>query len=465
MHDISIFIFRRDLRLTDNTGLIQAAANSKKVIPLFILTPTQVSDQNKYKSSNSIQFMIESLYDLNDQIEKIDSKCQLWIAYGSEIDILTQITSELDIGSVYVNEDYTPYSIKRDNKIRKFCESNEIQFESYTDILLTGTLDVAAKNGNRYHNFTFFYNKTKSIPIEKPVQKFEIDFLKAQKFSKDWKISIMDEYLLDNKFYEINADLAEVGGRHSGKKILKNIKKFKKYDSTHDTMSIPTTMLSAHNKFGTVSIREVYYATISLKNSLVRQLYWRDFYYYVSYYFDAFYKYQHVYKEYHNAHWLNNKNYYKAWTKGKTGFPIVDAAMNQLNQTGFMHNRARLIVSSFFCKDLIIDWKYGERYFGKKLVDIDRAQNVGNWNWSSSYGLDSASFIRILNPWTQSAKFDPNATYIKQWLPQLADIPPDHLHNWHLHFEEYDIDYPKPIVDHSVQNKKFKKFFKKTFPN
>ncbi len=153
---------------------------------------------------------------------------------------------------------------------------------------------------------------------------------------------------------------------------------------------------------------------------------------------------------------------YKAWKKGQTGFPFVDAAMNQINQTGFMHNRARLVVSQFLVKDLLIDWKYGERYFSTKLVDIDRAQNVGNWNWSASYGLDNTSFLRIFNPWTQSKEYDPECVYIKRWLPQLKDVPNDHIHKWNVYYDKYpDINYYKPIVDHSKQRLKFIKLYKK----
>lgn len=464
MHEISIFIFRRDLRLIDNIGLIEASINSKKVLPLFILTPEQVSNKNKYKSSNAIQFMMESLYDLDNQIRKIDNKCQLWITYGNEIDVLEKIISNIDINAIYVNEDYTHYSIKRDNKILNFCDRNNLEFVQCTDLLLIGTHDISAKNGNRYHNFSFFYKNVKSIPISKPKLKFSVDFLKAQHFSKNWLINILDGYLLDQNFYQINHNLAEIGGRKCGLNILKKIKRFKKYNKTRDILHLSTTMLSAHNKFGTVSIREVYYAFLTLKNDLIKQLYWRDFYYYVSIYFDTFYTYDHIYRSYNpKSKWENNSDYFDAWKKGLTGFPIVDAAMKQLNKTGYMHNRGRLITASFLCKDLLIDWKYGERYFGKKLVDIDRAQNLGNWNWSASYGLDSTSFIRILNPWTQSKKFDPNCEYIKYWLPQLTDVPNSHLHNWNLYYDQYDIDYPSPIVDHTVQSKKFKKFYKNTF--
>jgi deoxyribodipyrimidine photo-lyase len=459
MFDLSIFIFRRDLRLTDNTGLLKAASKSNKILPIFIFTPIQISDENSLKSSNSIQFMIESLFDLNESIQQINSRSQLFTFYGDEIEVLTKLCSRMNISAIFINEDYTPYSIKRDSRISQFCNENSIYFRKYTDILLIGTHDIAAKNGNRYYNFTFFYKNATKIKVNKP--KFnKISFMESNEKLARYSIDNQNEMLLRRNFYQMNSQLAERGGRKKAMEILENIRKFKNYSQKRDCLTYQTTMLSAHNKYGTVSIREVYYYFIQSSPELVKQLYWRDFYYYVSIYFDSFYKYEHIYRNL-KIKWNNNSKYYTAWIKGKTGFPIVDAAMNQLNTTGYMHNRARLIASSFFVKDLLLNWKYGEQYFSKKLVDIDRAQNLGNWNWSASFGLDNSSFLRILNPWTQSKKFDPECKYIKTWLPVLSDIPPNHLHNWNIHHKKYsNINYPSPIVDHSEQREKFKKMYK-----
>ena len=464
----SIFIFRRDLRLDDNTGLIKALNLSGKVIPLFILTPTQVSDINKFKSSNSIQFMIESLIDLDQQIKDVNKSCKLWVMYGDEIDCIDKICSKINIDSIYVNEDYTPYSITRDNRIKKYCKKNNIILDSSTDILLLDTQDIAANNGNRYHIFTQFYNKTKDMPIRKPNYDVGGNFMKLDKKFKNNNIKVMQEFLLGENFYEINEKIAINGGRSEGLESLNKLKKFKSYAKTRNTMSLETTKLSAHNKFGTISVREAYYAMMSKAKSIdmAKQLYWRDFYYYISTYFDTLYQYDHIYKKSKkgSAQWENDKKLLKAWKSANTGYPIVDAAMTELNETGFMHNRGRMIVASFLTKDLLIDWKYGEQYFATKLVDIDRAQNIGNWNWSASFGMDSTTFLRIFNPWTQSGEYDCDAEYIKKWLPKLSDIPAKHLHQWDkFHSEHPNVDYPKPIVDHSIRRKMFIDLYKKYF--
>ena len=470
-YNISIFIFRRDLRLNDNTGLIHALAESKYVIPLFIFTPTQVSNENKYKSSNAIQFMIESLYDLNHQIRKINHSCKLWTAYGDELVIIKKILNKLkvdNVGAIYLNEDYSPYSIKRDDGIKKFCIDNNIDCNSYTDVLLTDNHDIHANNGNRYHNFTLFYKKALTFKIRKPNLKISNNFKPLIPEFKSWKISVIDKFLLKKQFYQNNGYLAVRGGRTNAQEILRGIRYLKNYKINRNYPAFTTTMLSAHNKFGTVSIREVYHAFLKEKTGeLVKNLYWRDFYYYISIYFKKMYKHEHLLKSISKKkiiNWGNNKIFFTLWKQGKTGFPLVDAAMNEINTTGFMHNRSRLVVSHFLIKDLLIDWKYGERYFSKKLVDIDRAQNTGNWNWSASYGLDGTPFLRIFNPWSQSKKYDPDCIYIKKWLPQLKDIEPKHIHHWYKYYKSYsDTKYPKPIIDHSVQRKKFIYFYKNYF--
>lgn len=468
VNEISLFIFRRDLRLSDNTGLMRALSESEKVIPLFIFTPTQVSDSNKYKSSNAIQFMVESLYDLDSQISNISNGSSLWTVYGDELAIIKKIYSKIKFDALYLNEDYTPYSIQRDKKIKSYCLSTGIKFVSDTDILLTDTLDLRAKNGNIYKIFTQFYNASLSYDIRQPKRNTKSNFKKLPQIFSSWRIKKVDKYLLDKGFYDFNDKLAVRGGRKNGLKILAKLDKFKNYSKTRDKMWIPTTMLSAHNKFGTVSIREVYFSfkTKAKSKDLVKQLYWRDFYYYIGVHFkNDFYKHHHIVSESKNkVKWDNNMRFFRKWSQGKTGFPAVDAAINELNITGFMHNRGRLIVASFLTKDLLIDWKYGEEYFSKKLVDIDRAQNMGNWNWSSSFGLDSTPFLRILNPWSQSKKYDPECKYIKKWIPELEDIPSRDIHNWNKSHESHpDISYPAPIVDHDIQRKKFINYYNKNF--
>ncbi len=462
-HKLSIFIFRRDLRLYDNTGLIRALNESTEVIPLFILTPNQISN-NKYKSSNAIQFMIESLYDLNHQIKSVNSKKNLWITFGEEILVIKRICSQYKISAIYVNEDYTPYSIERDKRISDFCKNEGMEFVSETDILLIDNEPVYANNGNTYRVFNLFYNKAKKIPVRIPIKNKNNNFLSADGIYKKMDIHKMDKYLLDNKYYTINNNLAINGGRINAIEILKHVKL--DYNKIRDFPAFTTSMTSAHNKFGTVSIREVYYAFVKEKTgNLCKQLYWRDYYYYISINFDKFYAYDHLFKPAnHKFLWENNKKHLLLWQSGKTGFPFVDASMRELNVTGYIHNRSRLVVSEFLIKTLLIDWKYGERYFSKTLVDIDRAQNMGNWNWAASFGLDSSPFLRIFNVWSQSKKYDPECKYIKIWLPELYDIIPAHIHRWDKYCHEYpDVEYLKPIVNYESQRKIFIERFKKYF--
>lgn len=466
-HEISLFIFRRDLRLFDNTGLIKALSESEEVIPLFICTPIQLSEKNKYKSSNAIQFMIESLYDLDEQINKINKKCTLWITYDEEIRAINKIYKKINFTGIYVNDDYSPYAIKRDRLIKNYCDKNGIEFNTSTDILLLGDNDIKTNDDKRYVIFTQFYKRALGYDIKKINVKKPKNFKPITKEFKDWTIMNVDEYLLRKRYYSFNNRIAIHGGRQNGKKILKNIAKFRNYGKTHNIVEKQTTMLSAHNKFGTVSIREVYYAfkNVAKSKDLCRQLYWRDFYYYVGIYFKKLYNYEHIRKHTGNKiKWDNDKKLFNKWKSGQTGFPIVDAAMRQLNTTGYMHNRARLIAASFLVKDLLIDWRHGEKYFTKKLVDIDRAQNIGNWNWCSSFGLDATPYLRIPNPWTQSAKYDANCNYIKKWVPELKDIEPKYIHRWYKYHKLYPhVSYPEPIVDHDTQRKIFIKFYKKYF--
>lgn len=471
LYNISIFIFRRDLRLSDNTGLISALKKSNIVIPIFIFTPTQVSDENKFKSSNAIQFMVECLIDLNKRIKEYSKHSQLFALYGDEVDVINTIYRSIKFNAIFFNEDYTPYALKRDKRIMKWCNENNIACVTSCDILLSDTMDIMSGSGSRYKVFGQFRNKfmKEYSHIRKPQKLLTGHFINKQS-TPDWmKNSIVEtqnKMLLKRNFYIVNNNILEHGGRTDGLKILNNLSKFKKYERTRDIPALPTTHLSPHNKFGTVSVREVWFAIKEKTGSktLAQQLIWRDFYYYVGYHFPELYNYQHLMHPSDYPKWEGKKSWLKKWQDGKTGIPIVDAAMTELNTTGFMHNRCRMIVAMFLTKDLLINWKYGERYFSQKLIDVDRAQNVGNWNWSSSFGLDHSAFLRIFNPWTQSLTFDPDCEYIKKWLPELKLLDSNTIHKWCEYYKDYpNINYPKPIVNHDVQRNKFIAFYKKNF--
>lgn len=445
-YDQSIFIFRRDYRLADNLGLIEALQNSRKVIPIFILTPEQLDRQkNKYKSDHAVQFMIQSLLDLNQQLRK--KKSRLFFFYGSPNKMVDKILKKYkSIEAIYVNLDYSPYSTKRDHAIQKVCKKYQVDFHSIHDGLLHPVGSIRTSSTNRvYSKFTPFFKLAKTKKVATPFSNLFRNYLGSRN-------KIKGEYVGDlHRFYQINENLWKNGGRTEALQILKNLKEYRDYNDTRNVLNDETTHLSAYIKFGCVSIREVYHAfrkQLGMRNDLIKQLFWRDFYH------NIIYAYPHVVGQamkpkYNKITWINHRKHFSRWCQGMTGYPIVDASMRSMNQTGYMHNRGRLIVSNFLVKILMIDWRWGEKYFSQKLMDIDIANNNGNWQWGASTGADSQPYFRIFNPWLQSKKFDPEGEFIKKWIPELEDVNPQHLHHWNKYWKEYDeIDYPEPMVDY-----------------
>ncbi|MEX0940017.1 MAG: deoxyribodipyrimidine photo-lyase [Candidatus Babeliales bacterium] len=453
-YNLSLFIFRRDLRITDNIGLQQSINRSKKIIPCFIFDPRQITNQNEYKSSNALQFMIESLQDLEKQLKK--EKGKLYLFYGIAHEIVERLLKEKKIDAVFCNMDYTPFSLKRDIMIQKVCLKYNSAFHQFHDSLLTEPGEILTTQETPYQKFTPFFKKASKKNIPEP-QKISAANFYIKSIEKAESITIYEK-ILKNK----NKNILMHGGRAEGLKILKKLKNFKNYAKERNFPAIPTTHLSAHNKFGTVSIREVYHAIKKQLNSnhlLIQQLFWRDFFTHVAYY-SPFVFGQAFHERYNNLKWKNNKKDFAAWKAGKTGFPIVDAGMRQLNKTGFMHNRTRMLVASFLTKDLHIDWLWGEKYFAKQLVDYDPAVNNGNWQWCASTGCDAQPYFRIFNPWTQQKKYDPDAKYIKQWIPELKNIDVKTIHQ--LYKKNIFVkNYPKPIVNHDEEQKLAKELYKK----
>ncbi len=449
---MSIFIFRRDFRIKDNTALNaslnEAIVNSTNIYPIFIFTPEQIKT-NSYKSDNSVQFMIESLLELNKEIK-------ITFCYGYIDDVLNDIIKHNKINAIYTNTDYTPYSVKREKLVEKVCKHHNIEHHFYHDITLFEPNTIKTSSNNIYQKFTPFYRYTINEKVREPLSKTIKNIS-----SVHTKYSISKDKL--KKFYKENKNIHVHGGRNNALKILHNTNNFKTYEKTRNIMHLNTTNLSAYLKFGCISIREAYHFFVSKlgkKHPLVRQLIWREFYYHLGYGFiDRFGK--SLKPKYDKIKWSNNSNYFKKWKEGKTGFPIIDACMMQLNTTGYMHNRGRLIVSSFLIKNLMIDWRYGEKYFARKLVDYDVLVNQGNWQWSSGSGADSQPYFRVFNPSRQSEHYDKDGLYIKKWLPILKDIEPKHLHDWETYHTQYTINYPKPIVSYADSKKKGLSMYKR----
>lgn len=453
----SLFIFRRDLRLEDNTGLIYALENSDRVIPCFILNPEQL-ETNPLRSDKCVQFMFESLEDLEVQLK--ERKGKLHLLYGIPSAIVEECIENLEIDAVIANYDYTPYSIKRDHSIKAVCDKHKVPFHLHHDLLLNPPEDVLNNQGKPYLVFTPYFKQASSFEVPKPIPNPHENYYQHS-IPFEVGSSIYKELLP-----EINDHNAFKGGRSAALLILKSIGYFSRYASLRDFPALnETTQLSAHLKFTNCSIREVYHAIVTLlgkDQELIRQLYWRDFFTMIAYF------YPHVYqgafnRKFDQVRWLDNHEGFQAWCHGMTGFPIVDAGMRQLNQTGFMHNRVRMIVGSFLTKDLHIYWKRGEEYFARSLIDYDPAVNNGNWQWVASTGVDAQPYFRVFNPWRQQRRFDEECIYIKRWIPELSELPPEIIHQWDDEsYHSLCPAYPAPILDHTKESKIAVEMFKET---
>jgi len=455
---IGIFIFRRDFRLYDNIGLNTVLKKCKKVIPIFIFDPRQIdNNRNSYFTNNSVQFMIESLHELDSELHKLQSKLHYF--YGNPIKVLKEIHKHVPFDLVGMNMDYTPFSSQRDSEIINWCNSNNLDIIYAEDITLLPIGSIRTKEGTIYKKFTPFFEhaRTFATPSITPLTNKNFKTIEIA----NSKCSLTNSDI--NAFYKDNPNIAVHGGRKAALHILNNIIKFTNYNKERDYPSISSTKLSAYLKYGCISIREfkeTIVKTLGENNDLLKQLYWREFYYNIAY------EYPHVFgnafkPKYNEIEWENRKDWFKAWCDGQTGCPFVDAGMRQLNETGFMHNRLRMVVSMFLTKDLLIDWRWGERYFAQKLVDYDPCQNNGGWQWSASTGTDSQPYFRIFNPYTMSKRLDPDAVYIKQWVKELKDVDKRDLWDWENKYINYpSIHYPKPIINHKIQREKALHMFK-----
>ena len=448
-----LFIFRRDLRIVDNHGLLLANSLCHNIFTIFIFTPEQVGNSNDYKSNNAIQFMIESLKDLSSEISKKDG--HLYTFYGNNTTIVKKCLSLFKIDFVCFNKDYTPYAIDRDTSIIELCNSQDVVCETATDYYLYEPGTIFSSSGKEpYKKFTPYYEECKRHKLDLPVKYKTISFSKKSGDLEGLKIINLNDAL--QKFVGSkgeNLDILVHGGRELG--LLKLNKSFlsqKKYSTTRNDMSKGTSQLSAYIKFGCISIREVY-SKFKTNHEFIRQLIWRDFYANILYNFPKALG-KSIRPNYNKIKWNHNNRWFEAWKNGETGFPLVDAGMREMNITGYMHNRARLITSSFLVKTLLIDWRYGEKYFANKLTDYDPASNNGNWQWIAGGGADSMPYFRIFNPWQQSKENDSDANYIKRWIPELENVKVNDIHNWYKMWDNYKgVDYPKPIVEYDKQKK------------
>lgn len=457
----SVFIFRRDVRLEDNTGLLALLASSKEVLPVFIFDPRQCEkSKNEYFSDAGFQFLLTSLTELDEELKAKGSR--LYVYTGTPAEVITSLITNDDVDAVYVNKDYTPFARLRDKEIQDVCDQAHIPFERFDDVTLSPIESIRTGQGKLYTVFTPFMKKADSYDVPVPTPNTYTNY-----FSGNTHTPLVS--LSDFSAHNEGRELALHGGRREALAILKKPTFLQEYTNRRNRLDIPegTSHLSAHHKFGTISIRETYHTVrkeVEAGSQFISELYWRDFYYYTAYHFPIVFT-QSFLPWARNIVWENDEEKFQRWCEGQTGVPVVDAGMRQLNHTGYMHNRARMIVASYLTKNLLIDWKWGEKYFASKLIDYDPAQNNGGWQWSASVGTDPRP-LRIFNPYTQASEYDPQGTYIHMWVKELRDVDAKKLTDGKTQdFSALAKEYPSPLVDQKESYHRAQKVYREAKQN
>lgn len=466
---IVIFLFHRDLRLYDNTALMHAIRDSKSalILPLFIFPPEQIDPlKNKYFSNPAVQFMCESLTELDANLRELGSK--LLMVQGDTLQVLHQLHNAMSYDAIYSNRDQTIYAMERDKSIQDWCKLHYVEYKDFEDYGLVKQNDCLLPDGRPYHVLAQYY---KRILKDDPVQPINTYVLKNTKFVATKNMPKLNHTLdpseLNGKFYKENNDMKTKGGRSHGLKVLKNLHSHKKYNNERDFPALEgTTRASAHLRFGTISVREMYWELRKLMgadNGLIRELVFRDFYMKIYTHHPKLQR-DVAFREVmdHNIPWKSpskSLKEWKAWITGTTGFPLVDAGMRQLITEGWMHNRVRMLVASVATRYMYLDWRACAKYFYTRLVDADPFSNNAGWQWAAGIGVDSAPYFRApFNPFLQSKRFDKDAVYIKRWVPELMDVKPEHIHRWNEAkirgiYKDTVTTYPEPIVDQRERSK------------
>ncbi|MBL0303924.1 MAG: deoxyribodipyrimidine photo-lyase [Cytophagaceae bacterium] len=427
--EIAIFWFRRDLRLEDNAGLYHALKSGLEVLPLFIFDQNILQKLNN-KYDKRVDFIYQTIFSLKKELEKLGTT--LLVKSGFPSDIWKEIFKEYNVKEIYTNHDYEKYALERDEAIKNISNQSGIAFYSFKDQCIFEKKEILSGSNEPYTVFTPYSKKWKATLTEfyvkpYPIEKYVNLFLKIDPFPM---LSIEEIGFEKTNIQFQNPEL--------NTKIIAN------YHKNRDIPSISgTSKLSMHLRFGTISIRKCVQFALKYNETWLNELIWRDFYMNILANFPQINQGLSFKLKYDLINWRNNSEEFEAWCNGRTGFPIVDAGMRELNATGFMHNRVRMIVGSFLCKDLLIDWRWGETYFSEKLLDFDFAANNGGWQWASGSGCDAAPYFRVFNPSEQTKKFDPQLEYIKRWVPEFQDF-----------------SYPKPIVNHDFARKRALEVYK-----
>lgn len=412
---ISIFWFRRDLRLEDNVGLYHALSSGFPILPVFIFDEN-ILGKLEDKKDRRVDYIYQALFKINTQLKP--SKTRINTFHGNPIEIFNMLTEKYAVQTVFCNQDYEPLAIQRDIKIDAFFKRSQISFSAFKDQVIFDKSDVIKNDGTPYTVYTPYSKKWKELLMEESYKSYNPDcnnFFR-QAFAEIISLNEIGFEKTDLTFEAPKLDAT----------IIDEYDKFRDYPTIQRT-----TQLSIALRFGTISIRKCVAFALNHNQTWLNELIWREFFMQILYHFPKVVN-QSFKAKYDNIRWRNNELEFKKWCEGKTGYPIVDAGMRQLNTTGYMHNRVRMIVASFLCKHLLIDWRWGEAYFAQKLNDYDLSANNGNWQWASGSGCDSAPYFRVFNPTLQTEKFDKNLAYVKKWLPEFETE-----------------NYPEPIVEHS----------------
>jgi deoxyribodipyrimidine photo-lyase len=425
--ELNIFWFRRDLRLFDNAGLFHALNAGLPVLPVFIFDSNILSELED-QEDRRVSFIYDAILNLNDQLVVHGSS--MTVVYGKPVEEISKLLDKFHVRNVFTNHDYEPYAINRDDAVSKLLSVRGIGFHSFKDQVIFEKNEVVKPDGKYYSIFT--------------------------PFSKKWKESLKSEYLkpypseksIKAFHYQdigIIPSLEEMGFKKSIPQGVWNLEEsiIRNYSETRDIPSLEgTTHVGIHLRFGTISIRSLVKKALAFSETFLNELIWREFFMQMLWH-EPRLEYECFRIEYESIKWRNSEKEFELWCEGKTGYPIVDAGMRELNTTGFMHNRVRMITASFLVKHLLIDWRWGEAYFAKKLLDYELSSNIGNWQWVAGCGCDAAPYVRIFNPEIQAKKFDPQGIYIRKWVTEFESL-----------------FYPPEIVEHRFARDRCLKVFK-----
>ncbi|MDG0816359.1 cryptochrome/photolyase family protein [Bdellovibrio svalbardensis] len=419
MTKLTLFWFRRDLRLEDNAGLFHALKENSNVLPLFIFD-TDILNKLEDRSDARVTFIYETVSDLKNQLQK--RKSDLLVRHGQPLEIFKDLFQKFDIDAIYTNHDYEPSARSRDEKIAKFAKTQGAQFKSFKDQTLFEKEEILTGMRKPYTVYTPYKNK-----VLENLSPFYLKSYPNDLYEGSYAKVAKPEKMISLKELGFEKSVLEFPSLNLSTKMLKS------YEETRNFPALEggTSHLGLHLRFGTVSVRELAREGQKYSDVWLSELIWRDFFMQILWHFPQVEN-TSFRPEYDKIAWRNSTKDFERWANGMTGYPIVDAGMRELNATGYMHNRVRMVVASFLCKHLLIHWYEGERYFAKKLLDFDLSANNGNWQWAAGSGCDAAPYFRIFNPTTQAEKFDPENKYIDKWVPEL-----------------HTSKYPQPMIDHA----------------